>query len=116
MKVKTFNVVEMIAEEAEKQFKPLWQINRNDYAILKEYCEALDELTKEFNAESVEVQIEEPEMEISITLSCNNYVSLPADCRFYLFAGRAKSISFSISENKYLDIKFTFPSIWRRAI
>lgn len=115
MKIKCFDAVEMVVEEANKQFSPIWEMNKDNYQILKQYCDVIDKLSKEYEGESYEVEIDDIIMTISITMDCLDMIVDKTNKDFLQIAERAISIGFSTNDDGMLSIKFVFPSLWERA-
>ena len=113
--IKCFDVVSMVADEATKQFSPLWVLDKEKYDILKQYCGSLDVLAKEFESESFEAEVDDIEMTISITMECPDIVIYTAKHIFCELVERTVRFGFSVSENGDLNVKFVFPSVWDKA-
>ncbi len=112
--VKCFDVISMVIEEATNQFSPLWEVDKDSCDILKQYCSVIDSLAEEFNGESFDVSIDDIKMTIGITLECPDITIESAAHNFYKLAQRSNSVSFSVSEDGNLNVKFVFPSVWRK--
>ena len=110
--VKCFDVVSMVVEEASNQFSPLWEINKESLDILKQYCSVIDSLAEEFDGESFDVEIDDIKMTIGITLECSDITIEYSSHNFYKLAQRSNSVTFSVSEDGNLNVKFVFPSVW----
>lgn len=113
--VSCFDVVTMVTDEATAQFSPLFRENKERKAILRQYCDAIDMLAKEFDGESFEVEVDDIEMTISIKMECPDMVIQGSANPFYALAERAVSIGFSHGEGDTIIVEFVFPSIWERA-
>lgn len=112
MKVKCFDIVSMVTEEATSQFAPLWKVNTEKQKVLEQYCEALDELAEEFDGESFEVDVDDIKMTIAITMECEDMTIESSSHKFYALAQRAIALQFFASDDDLLGVRFTFPSIW----
>lgn len=112
--IKCFEVVVPIVDEATSQFAPLWVLNRERYDILLQYCDAIDNLSNEFHGEAIEVEVDDINMTISISLECWDMKLSSTSHIFYRLYERAISSSFSSSGDGNLCIKFIFPSIWEK--
>lgn len=110
--MKCFDVVSMVVEEATSRFSPLWKVNKEKIEILNQYCDILDILSKEFDGESYEVEVDEITMEINIALECEEIVITKKDHVFYDLIDRSVKYGFCVSDDGSLIIKFTFPSVW----
>lgn len=112
--IKCFDVVTMVIEEANNRFSPLWKINNDKLSVLKQYSEAIDRLSKEFNGESFDVEVDEISMEITIALECDEIIIEDKNHILYELANRTVKYSFSVSEDGNLLVKFVFPSVWEK--
>lgn len=113
--IKCFDAASMVIEDATERFKPLWCIDDEKLNVLKQYCDAIDLLSKEFDGESFEIEVDEITMEISIALECGEIVIESDNHILYDLAKRAVKYGFSPSTKDTLLIKFIFPSIWNKA-
>lgn len=113
--VKCFDAVEMVVEEANKQFAPTWKTNKERFKILQQYCDVIDKLSAEYNGESYEVEIDDIAMTIAITMDCSDMVIDHNRHDFLALAQRTISVGFSVSDEGRLAIKFVFPSLWERS-
>ncbi|MBR0156337.1 MAG: hypothetical protein IJM20_02315 [Clostridia bacterium] len=114
-KVKCFNVVKMVTDEATSQFGPGWTECEDRVDILRQYCEYIDKVAEEANAEAFEVEVDDIEMTIDVKMECPDLVIENASHAFYDLAERALKLSFAVSkETGNLVVGFTFPSIWSR--
>lgn len=109
---KCFDVVDMVVQEATNQFKPIWKLNTDNYDILQQYCSVIELLIQEFDGSAFDVSINEPQMTILITITCEDLTLKSSNHNFYKLAERADSVGFSVSEDGDLNLKFVFPSLW----
>ncbi len=109
---KCFDVVDMVVQEATNQFKPIWKLNTDNYDILQQYCLVIDSLVEEFDGSAFDVSINEPQMKILITITCEELTLKSSNHEFYKLAERAELVEFSVSEDGELNLKFVFPSLW----
>lgn len=112
--VKCFDVAAMIIEDANDRFSPLWKPNSERIDIFKEYCDAIDALSKEFDGESFEVEVDEISLEITVALECDEVIIENSNHVLYELAKRTTRYGFSVSEDGNLLVKFVFPSLWDR--
>ena len=112
--IKCFDVVEMVIENANDRFLPLWTTNKDKLSVLKQYSEAIDKLAKEFNGESYDVEVNKISMEITIALECDEIIIEDKNHILYELAKRTVRYSFAVSEDGKLLVKFVFPSVWER--
>lgn len=113
--VKCFDVVEMVIEEANKQFAPLWKLDKEKYRILEQYCQVIDDLSEEFDGVSYDVEVDDISMTIAITLECQDISIQQQSHKYYSLAQRAITFGFSTSKDGNLNVKFVFPSVWKNA-
>lgn len=113
--VKCFDVVSMVVDEATDQFSPLWVVNKDKYDVLKQYCGVLDNLAKEFDGESFEVEVDDIAMTITISMECKEMTIETANHQYYSLAQRSTSFGFSVASNGNLVVQFTFPSVWSKS-
>lgn len=113
--INCFDAVDMVIEEATKQFHPLWKQNAEKTKILEQYCDEIDKLSNEFGGISFEVNVDDIAMTISITLECQDILITEKSHMFYSLIQRAVAVGFSVSNDGNLNIKFVFPSIWDKA-
>lgn len=115
IKIKCFEVVSTVVEEATRQFSPIWCIDLDKYATLEQYCRAIDAIAEEFNGESIDIEIDEIKMTVSITVECWDMKLESISHVFYKLAKRSVKFGFSVSEEGNLNVNFTFPSVWKRS-
>lgn len=114
--IKCFDAVEALVAEANKQFAPIWKLDEENYEILEQYCDVIDELSAKSNGESYEVEIDDITMTIAITMDCSDIlINNKENNQLLTIAQHAVSISFSASDEGLLLVKFVFPSLWKRA-
>ena len=114
--VKCYDVAEMVLDEASKQFAPLFRENAERKQILKSYCEVIDSLAEEFNAESFDVEVDDIKMTISIKMECPDITITSENHPLYELAGHAVSVHFSNNESDLMVVEFVFPSIWEKSV
>lgn len=110
--VKCFDVVSMIVEEATNQFSPIFKLDKEKYRILEQYCQAIDDLSDEFQGISYDVEVDDIKMTITITLECVDMYIGEKSHKYYALVQRTAAVGFSVSETGNLNVKFVFPSIW----
>ena len=112
--LKCFDIAKMVVEEADKQFSPLWKINEENLDILREYCDAIDELSNEFSGTSLNVTVDEVQMTVSITMTSEDLTVENESHLFYMLAERSISVGFAVSDDDELATTFVFPTLWER--
>ena len=112
MSFKCYDVANMVIEDANERFRPIWKINNERLEVFKQYCEVVDALAEEFDGESYEVEVDELTMEVIVTLECGEIVVDSFSHIFYELIKRAVKYGFSTSEDGNLLLRFTFPTLW----
>lgn len=110
-----FNIISGLIEEANKRFEPFWTVNKEKFAELENYCDAIDRMAKEYDAVSYNVAVDEVSMVIKIEMECPELTVTDKDCDYCQLLPHTLSFGFSVSEDGNLWAKFTFPGIWKRA-
>lgn len=115
-RIKCFDIVDMVLQDATLQFSPVWMENTEKKNVLKEYCNALDKICEEFNGEAFEVEVDENDMTISIKMFCYEMTIESKRHLFYELVRRSKLLDFEYDqEDDNMSIRFVFPSIWSKA-
>lgn len=115
--VKCFDVVESVTEEATKRFAPIFRENAERKDILKQYCSALDQLIEDISGNSIEVEVDEIKMTVSVAIGCDEVIIYPDNDLFYKLAERALVMKFYPDEDdQSMVMEFVFPSIWEKVI
>ena len=115
-KIKCFDVVESVVEEATKRFSPIFVENGEAKSILKQYCEVLDSIVDDVSGSSIEVEVDEIKMIITVSIGCSEIIVYPDNDLFYKIAQRSIAIGFRAGEDpESIVVDFVFPSIWERA-
>lgn len=111
--IKCFDVVSMVVDEASKQFGSIiWELNKEKYDVLKNYCEAIDKLSDSFDGVSFEAEVDEINMTIKITLECAEAIVDSPNHIYYKLLERSKSFGISVTDNNTINLSFVFPSLW----
>lgn len=114
--IRCFDIAEMVLDEATEQFSPIWVVDEEKKGALKQYCDALDILSEEFNGQAFEVDVDEVKMTISIKMFCDEIEVCDETHLLYKLGKVAKSMSFSYSkEDDTMAVEFVFPSIWKKS-
>lgn len=116
MQLKCFDIAEMVIDEATRQFFPIWIVNEEKKEVFRQYCDVLDSISKEFDGEAFEIDVDDIKMTISIKLYCNEFTIENKSHPFYELAKRALSMSFGYEkEDRNMSVEFIFPSIWDKS-
>ena len=112
MVFKSREVAKMVIEEADKQFSPIWESDENSLPGLYQCCDWLDSLNEMFDSESIEVEVDEITMDVSVTIECNK-VDVE-NCIFRKLIKCAKTYAFFKTTEDKIEIKFVFHSVWKK--
>lgn len=116
-KIKCFDVVESVIDEATTRFAPTFRENKDNKHILKTYCDALDKIIDDISGNSIEVEVDEIKMTISIAIGCDEVIIYPENDLFYKLAERSVTLGFYPDEDDgSMVMEFVFPSIWEKNI
>ena len=113
-KIKCFDVLSMVIEEANERFNPLWQINNDNLKVLQQYCDVMDMVSDEFKGVSFDVEVDEITMEIKIELECEEIIIESKEHPLYELIKRAIKFGFYATDEDIVCVKLVFPSIWER--
>lgn len=111
-RIKCYEVVSEVLDEATNRFAPLFEEVQERRDILKQYCGVIDALIEEFNAESYDVEVDEINMSIAISIETVDMVVETTNHNLFRLIDKATSVTFSCGEDGFLKTTFTFPSIW----
>lgn len=112
-KVKCFNIVKAVTDEASNQLGSTWTLDVRRFAILKQYCEAIDNLASWCDAEAFEVEVDDILLTISIAMECPEITVDKTTGIFFDLLERSLRASFSTTaDTGALVIRLTFPSVW----
>ena len=114
-KFKCFDILDMVIQEATERFKPIFNIDNDDYKVLKQYCEVIDRVIEIGSFESFEVNVDEITMEISIIIERSDMILDNDDELSYLIYELFKRTNtVQVLENDgLLGIEMVFPPIWK---
>jgi hypothetical protein len=113
-KIKCFDIAEMVIDEATKQFKHLAILDNDRVDILKDYCDAIDNLSDEFDGTEINVSVDSINGFVIITLTCEEIIIERISHMFYELVERTVSLKFYETNNGKLNVEFTFPSLWKK--
>lgn len=116
--VKCYDVVKMVADEATERFGSIWYVSDEDVSILKARCKVIDSLARRFNGVSYEVNVDEDNMDIIISLVCDMFEIVDKNDEFFTMIGQTKTFSIEPCDKDSIQIKlnFVFDGIWHPTI
>lgn len=109
-RVNCYDTLSVILDKATKKFEEsgltLDELRRD---TLKSYCEAIDSIIDEFDAESLEVEVNERNAEVEITIELSDMVIEDSKHIIYQLFERAIKFEFSSVNDSLFSVKFIFP-------
>lgn len=112
--VNTYNVVNMVVEEASKQFGNGLVISKDKSKNLKTDCTLIDRLVSEFSCESAEAEVDDETMKLRVSVVCPDMVlEYGRTHPFFTLIQHAESFSFSAIEDS-IKVDFVFAGLWEK--
>lgn len=112
MFVRTYDIVEMVIDEATEQFGNRWVIPNAKKNTLKTDCELIDQLVSDFDCESAEADIDDETLKLKVSVVCPDMVlEYGRTHPFFTLIQHAESFSFSTIEDS-LKVDFVFAGLW----
>lgn len=112
--VSTYDVVEMVIDEATEQFGGQWFIPKTKKKILKNDCALIDRLVSEFDCESTEATVDDETMKIKVSIVCPDIVlEYGRTHPFFTIIHHTESFGFSTVDDS-LKVDFVFAGLWER--
>lgn len=114
--VSCFDAVSFVLDDAQARFGASWKINSEELKKLKMDCSEMDTVVQEFNCESVEAEIDEETMELTISLACEEMTfEYGRSNPFFRVIQMAKSFGFKRLEDGNLTVFFRYGHLFSRA-
>lgn len=112
--IRTFDVVEMLIDEATEQFRNHWVVSEKHRNSLKASCALIDRLVSEFDCESVEADINDDTLKLTVSIVCPDIVlEYGRTHPFFTLIQNAESFSFSAVEDS-IRVDFVFAGLWEK--
>ena len=112
--VSTYDIVDMVVEEASEQFGSRWAISKDKRKNLKTDCALIDRLVSEFDCESAEADIDDETMKLTVSIVCPDMVlEYGRTHPFFTLIQHAESFSFSAVGDS-LKVNFVFAGLWEK--
>ena len=112
-RVNCYDTLYVILDKATKKFEESGlTLDESRRDTLKSYCEAIDSIIDEFDAESLEVEVNERNAEVEITIELSDMVIEDSKHIIFQLFERAIKFEFSSVNDSLFSVKFIFPSIW----
>ena len=114
----SYGIFEMVLDEANSRFAPIFKPNAERLSILKEYCCVIDQMIEENGGETFEVDIDENNMAIHMAIGLKEIIDEdPKHSRFLQVIQRATAFKVkNDKENEQLVVYLTFPSVWEKTV
>lgn len=113
-RINSYEYIKPVLDEAGDRFAPFFEEVPECRDILKSYCTAIDRLIDAFDGESLEIEVDEITMDISIRIEYPDMIIESKDHPFCKLVARAKSVSFSKGEGDLVSVCLVFPPIWEK--
>lgn len=112
--VNTYDVVDMVVEEASSQFGSRWGIPNDKKDRLKTDCILIDRLIAEFDCESTEAEVDDETMKLRVSIVCPDMVlEYGRTHPFFTLIQHAESFVFSAVGDS-LKVDFLFAGLWEK--
>lgn len=116
--VKCYDVAKMVVDEATERFGTGWCVSDDDVSVLEARCKIIDDLARRFNGVSYEVNVDEENTDITISLVCDMFEITDKDDSFFTLVGQSKEFSIEPCDKDSIQLKldFVFDGIWQPVI
>lgn len=112
--INTYDIVEMVIDEASEQFGNSWAISKTNRKNLKTDCDLIDRLVTEFDCESAEADVDNETMKLRVSVACPDMVlEYGRTHPFFTLIQHAESFGFSAVEDS-LKVDFVFAGLWEK--
>lgn len=112
--INTYDIVEMVIDEASEQFGSRWFISKTSRKNLKTDCELIDRLASDFDCESVEADVDDDTMKLTVSVVCPDMVlEYGRTHPFFTLIQHTESFCFSAAGDS-LKINFVFSGLWEK--
>ncbi len=112
MSVNTYDIAEMVIDEATEQFGNRWVVPKAKRGRIKADCAIIDRLVSDFDCESAEAEIDDETMKLTVSVVCPDMVlEYGRTHPFFTLIQHTESFSFSAVEDS-LKVAFVFAGLW----
>ena len=113
MSFSSFEVLSPVIDEASKLFAPRFVPDEERVDILKEYCGVIDKLVEETKSTIFDVEVNEYDMTILISIGLDEYIDeSPKNSMYGELFERAMSIQWEWTDEDKMMLKMKFPRVW----
>lgn len=116
MQFKSFDIVNMVLDEANERFGPLFKPVEERVEILKQYCGAIDTLLSKGEGKEFEIEVDEDDMTVHISFQVTDMIAdNPRTDPLPQLIARASEVEIRPVDGENICVSFTFPSLWEQA-
>lgn len=112
--INTYDIVEMVIDEAEDQFHGHWIVSNNTRKDLQTTCGLIDRLVSEFECESVEADIDDETLKLKVSVVCPGMdFEYGRTHPFFTLIRHTESFGFSAVGDS-IRVDFVFAGLWEK--
>ena len=116
MAFSSYGIAEMVLQEADERFAPLFTPDRERLDILKQYCSVIDKVLDEHDGSTFEVEVDENDMMIHMEFCIDSIeVYNTGKDPFQQLLQRAVSFRIQHGEEDGVLFHLVFQSVWVKA-
>ena len=116
MQFKSFDIVNMVLDEANERFAPIFKPVEERVEILKQYCGAIDTLLGKGDGKEFEVEVDEDDMTVHISFQVTDMIAdNPRTDPLPQLIARASEVEIRPVDGENIRVNFVFPSLWEQA-
>lgn len=113
--IRCYDAVEMIIDEATKQFSPVFKEDSEKKKKLERYCEWIGFTAEESGGEAYAIEVDDTTMDITVSLTCKEIETAAESSVFYMLLSKTKSFKIEDIDDMHIKISFVFDGIWVQA-
>lgn len=113
--VSCYDAISMVLDDALTRFGTGWRLNQDALKRLKADCRDLDAVVQDFNCDSIEAEVDEETMELSVSLFCDEMtLEYGRTHPFFAAIRHAKSFGFRNSGEDGIVVTIIFGNLFVR--
>lgn len=117
MEFSSYHIADFVLDEATQQFAPMFRLSQERLDIFKQYCSVLDRMVEEFNGSTLQVEVDDEDMSVHMTLELDEFTVDSSDrAVFTQLIEHAISVRFEHGDEDTLRMTLVFPSLWEKAV
>lgn len=113
MKIKCYDILQMVLEEACKRFAPQLQPDEARLHELEAYCGWIDRLLETNEGEEFSCEIDEVSGAILLSAVLGDLIVKPGEDSFLHLTKATSEIKMEWESEESIRVNFSFPSIWK---